>query len=61
MNLPSLENFTMRLFGVAAVAVGDEDVAVRRDDDVGRLVEDVVAVAGDAGLAERHQHLAVAG
>ena len=42
-----------------AVAVGHEDVAVRRDDDVGRLIEEIGTGAADARLAERHQHLAV--
>ena len=45
--------------GVAAVAVGDIDVAVGRDRDVARPIERVLAVAGHAGLAERHQDLAV--
>src|SRR5262249_20704398 len=45
--------------GVAAVAVGDEDVAIRRGDDRRRRVELVRSAAGDAGLAERQQHLAV--
>ena len=41
------------------MAVADEDVAVRRDQNGGRHVERVGAVAGHARLAERHQHLAV--
>ena len=46
--------------GVAAVSVGDEDVAIGRDQDVGGCVEDRgCVVAGDAGLAQGHQHLAV--
>ena len=45
--------------GVAAVSVGDEDVAVRRDDDGGRRVEVSGPLPGDAGLAERQQQLAV--
>ena len=47
--------------GVAAVSVGDEDIAVGRDQDVGGRVQEIVAlvVAGDAGLAQGHQHLAV--
>ena len=45
--------------GVAAMAVADEDVAVGRDEDRRRRVELVVAGAGDAGLAERQQELAV--
>ena len=61
MNLPSFDNLTTRLLPapVGGWLLGDEDLAVRRDDDVGRLVERVRAVAGDAGLAERHQQLAV--
>ena len=41
--------------GVAAMSVGDEDVAVRRGHDGGRRVELVRAAARDAGLAERQQ------
>ena len=41
------------------MAVADEDVAVRRDQDGGRHIERVGAVASHAGLAERHQDLAV--
>ena len=44
----------------ARVAVGDEDVAVRRDRDFGGCVEKfVIGGPGDALLAERHQYLAV--
>src|SRR5689334_16010769 len=42
-----------------AVAVGHEDVAVRSDDDVGRLIEEVRPRSADARLAKRHQHLAL--
>src|SRR4051812_40703106 len=42
---------------IAAVAVADEDVAVRRNEDGRRHVEGVGAIAGDASLAERHQEL----
>jgi len=45
--------------GVAAVAIGDEDVAVGRHQDVGRCVERILCGPGDAGLAERHEKLAV--
>lgn len=41
-----------------AVAIGDEDGAVLRDDDIGGRVELVVATAGLAGCAEHHQHFA---
>ena len=44
---------------LAAVAVGDEDVAVRSDQDVGRLIERIGTVAGDSRLAQRHQDLAI--
>src|SRR5579862_9447632 len=59
---PGLDEFAVaRIFddavvGLVAVAVGDEDIAVRRDHDVGRPVELVIAIAGDARLADRHQH-----
>src|SRR5439155_1200645 len=45
--------------GRPAVAVRDIDVAVRRDRDVARPVERVLAVARHARLADRHQDLAV--
>ena len=41
------------------MTVGDEDVAVRRDEHVGRLVEAVGARRRHALPAERHQHRAV--
>ena len=41
------------------MSIGDENVAVRRDQHCGRCVELVRTVAGDTGLAERHQHPAV--
>src|SRR6516164_7415372 len=56
--LPSLANLTMRI-GVAAMSVGDEDVAVGRDQHVGRRIEETGIIAGHARYAERHQHLAV--
>src|SRR5262249_54885206 len=40
------------------MTVRDEDVAVRRDHDVRRLIEEIGPRARDAGLAERHEHLA---
>src|SRR6516164_9316348 len=45
--------------GVAAMPVADEDVAVGRDQHRRRRIEFVRTGAGDALLAERHQHLAV--
>ena len=41
------------------MAVPDEDIAVRRDQDGGRLIEGVRAICGDSSLTERHQELAV--
>ena len=42
------------------MAVGDEDVAVGGDGDVGRPVEGVRSLRADARGAERHEQLAVA-
>src|SRR5215472_5039356 len=42
-----------------AVSVGDEDVAIGRDQDIGRPIEGVGPVARDPGLAQRHQHLSI--
>ena len=58
MNLPSLSNFRTRVVRRRRVPSDDEDVAVRRDDDVVRLIE-VVGRGRAARLAERHQQLAV--
>ena len=43
------------------MAVGDENVAVGRDNDVGRRIESVWTVAGDAGLTERSEQPSVRG
>src|SRR4029077_16479283 len=48
-----------RVVGLRAMAVGDEDVAVWRHQNIGGAVELVVTVAGNARLAERHQYAAV--
>ncbi len=62
---PSLDEFAVpgelddARIGIAAVAVADKDVAVRRHRDVGRRVEGIRPVAGDTRPAQRHQHLAV--
>src|ERR1019366_9412709 len=45
--------------GVAAVSVGDEDLAVGSDGHGGRLVERIGAIARDALLAEGEQDFAV--
>src|SRR5439155_23663455 len=42
-----------------AVAVGDEDGAVGRNENVGGLIEKIRAAAGYTGFAERHEHYAV--
>jgi hypothetical protein len=44
---------------VIPVTVGDEEVAVLRDQHIGGLVEGVRAIARDAILAQRHHELAV--
>src|SRR5262249_47026575 len=58
VNFPSFENFTMRAF-VFSPSVRDEDVAIGRDQDIGRPIEGVGPVARDPGLAQRHQHLSI--
>src|SRR6516225_11028692 len=49
------------IVGASAMALRHEDIAVRRDVDVGRLIERIgrARVAGNAWLAQRHQYLAV--
>src|SRR5262245_63482106 len=44
---------------IPAVSVRDENVAVGRSDDIGRLIEGVRAVAGDSNFAERQQDLSI--
>src|SRR5437764_11795016 len=41
------------------MSVGDENIAIRRDDDIRRPIESLRAVAGDSWLAERHQHSSI--
>src|SRR5205807_1539571 len=45
-------------FGTA-VAVGDEYVAIGRDQDIGWLAEHVWRISGDPRFTERHQDLAI--
>src|SRR5215210_397176 len=45
--------------GTAAVSLGDENVAVRSGHNRGRRIELVRTASCHAGLAERHQELAV--
>src|SRR5262249_23124271 len=54
-----LREFDDARVGIAAMAIRDEDVPVRRGDHVGGLVEGIVAVTGGARLAERHEDLPV--
>src|SRR5215510_2093777 len=42
-----------------AMAIGDEDVAARRGDNVARPIKRVGPVAGNSTLAERHQHFSI--
>jgi hypothetical protein len=64
MNFPSFENFTIRatvfegLWVLATMSIRDEGVAIRRGDDIARLVL-VRWIAGDARLPERQQNLAL--
>ena len=45
--------------GLPAMAVPDEDIAIRRDQDGRRHVERVGAIASHPGLAKCHQELTV--
>src|SRR5262249_24941507 len=56
--LPVLRELDDARVGIPAVPVRDEDVAVWRGHDVAGAVERVRPVAGDARLAQGHQHLA---
>src|SRR5580704_14713500 len=51
--------FDDAVVGLVAMAVGNENIAVRRDLDVGRYVELVIAIAGNARLADRHQQASI--
>jgi hypothetical protein len=44
--------------GVAAMAIGDEDVAIWRDDHVRRLVEGTGSAAWNTGRSERQEYFA---
>src|SRR5579859_795058 len=43
---------------VSTMSIGDEDVPIGSDHDVGRLIEGVWTVAGNSGLSQGHQDLA---
>src|SRR4030095_3913364 len=53
--LPVLRELNDPGVRIPAMSVSDEDVAIGGGDDIGRLIECVRAVAGDAHLAERQQ------
>src|SRR5207247_6563527 len=54
---PSLQKLHDARVGVPAMPISDENIAVRSRHDVARPIERVRPVAGNPGLAERHQHL----
>src|SRR5262249_21337843 len=56
---PVLREFHDPRVGRATVSVADVNVAVRCDGDVGRSIEGVRAVSGNARCAQRHQDLSV--
>src|SRR5437870_11062685 len=41
------------------MAIRDENIAVRSDEDVRRLIESIRTVASDSGFAESHQDFSV--
>ncbi len=41
------------------MSIGDEDISIRSDQDVGRWTEGVRSVACDAGFTEGHQNFSV--
>ena len=45
--------------GIAAMAIGNKNIAIRRDRHAGRPIEGIRTARADAHLAEHHQHLAV--
>src|SRR5262249_14953847 len=47
------------IVGAGAMTVGDVDVAIGRNRNIGGAAEIARLIAGHAGLADRHQHLAV--
>src|SRR5262249_59010630 len=56
-----LGEFEDAIVGACTMSLRDEDVAVLRNVNVGRLIERIRRgrIASDARLAQRHQHLAV--
>src|SRR5262249_25849709 len=45
--------------GIAAMAIGNKNIAIVRNRHAGRPVESIRALSADAHLAKHHQHLAV--
>src|SRR5262249_47569395 len=56
---PVLGEFHDAVVAGSAMAVGDIDVAIGRDDDTARPVQEAGTVAGHSGLTQGHQHLAL--
>src|SRR5437867_10650233 len=54
--LRKLHNTSVR---ISSMSVPNEDVAIRRDQDSGGLIECIRAGSGNSSLAERHQELAL--
>src|SRR5262245_37633129 len=45
--------------GIAAMAIGNKNIAIRRNRYSGRPIESICALPADAHLAKHHQHFAV--
>src|SRR5262245_62015439 len=56
--LSVLREFHYTSVGISSMPIADEDIAIRRDQDSGRLIKGIRAIAGHPGLAERHQDFA---
>jgi hypothetical protein len=59
MNLPSLENFMMRLFSVIGMTIGTENIPVFGDNDIAWRIETVAPATRHAGGSQCHQYLAL--
>src|SRR6266699_2210878 len=56
---PVFGEFPNAPVALGIMSVADENIAVRRNHDVGRSVEHIRPLAGDASLSERHQDFSI--
>src|SRR5437773_2158278 len=57
--LPGFREFHDAIVRLAAMSVGDENIAVRRNQDIGRPIERLFGLRSHAGSTEREQQFAL--